>query len=55
MQTSLDFYQHSNNTIILFATQNKNDNTAVHRTPAMSGGLARFLSGKLNIKLESAV
>ena len=42
MQTSL--YQHSNNTIILFATQHENDNAAVHRSPAVSGGLASFLS-----------
>ena len=39
MQTST-FHQHRNNTIILFATQYKNDNTAFHRSSAMSGGFA---------------
>ena len=36
----LDSYQYSNNTIILFATQYKNDNPAFHRGSAVSGGLA---------------
>jgi len=34
------FYQYRNNTIILFVTQYKNDNTAFHRSSAVSGGLA---------------
>jgi len=39
MQTSVD-YQCGNNTIILFATQYKIDNTAFHRRSAVSGSLA---------------
>jgi len=36
-----DFYQYSNNTIIiLFVKQYRNDNTAIHRSSAVSGGLA---------------
>jgi len=31
---------HANNTIILFATRYKNDNTTFHRSYAVSGGLA---------------
>jgi len=33
-------YQYSNNTIILFVKQYKNDNVAIHRISAVSGGLA---------------
>jgi len=41
MQTStLDSYQYNNNTIILFATQYKNDNSVFNRSSAVSGGLA---------------
>ena len=36
----LDCYQYSNNTIILFTTRYKNDNTAFHRSSAVSGGRA---------------
>jgi len=53
-----DSYLNSSNTIILFATQSKNDNTAFHRHSAVSGGLVLlrvFVSGRLNIKCESAV
>jgi len=38
--TGLDSYQYSNNTVILYAAQCKNDNTAFHRSSAVSGGLA---------------
>jgi len=37
---SLDSYQYSNNTIILFATQSENNNTTFHWSSAVSGGLA---------------
>ena len=36
----LDSCQYSNNTIILFAAQCKNDNTAFRRSSAVSGGPA---------------
>jgi len=35
----LGCYQYSKNTIILFATQYKDDNTAIHRISAASGSL----------------
>jgi len=38
--TGLDSCQYSNNKIILFATQYKNDITAFHRSSAVSGALA---------------
>jgi len=37
---ALETYQYSNNTIILFATQHMDDNTAFHRSSTVSGGLA---------------
>jgi len=37
---SLDSYQYSNNTIILFVTQYNNSNAAFHQSSAVSGGLA---------------
>ena len=35
----IDSYQYRNNTLILFATQYKNDNTTFHRSSAVFGGL----------------
>ena len=40
MQTCLDSYQPSNNTIILFATQYKIDNAVFHRSSAVSASLS---------------
>jgi len=40
--TGLEFYQYSNNTIIFFATQCKNDNTVFPRSSAVSGGCELF-------------
>jgi len=44
--TRQDSYQYSKSTIRLLAVQYKNDNTAFHRSSAVSGGL--FVSGRLH-------
>ena len=51
-------HQFSNNTIILFATQYKNDNTVfigLLQCLAVLRCCELFVSGKLNIKYESAM
>jgi len=56
--TGLDACQYSSNTIILFATQCKNDNTAFHRTSAVSGSLAllrAFCQWKIEHQVRSCV
>ena len=50
--SGLDPYQYSNNTIILFVTQYKNDNTAFYRCAVCDclALLRAFVSGRLNTK-----
>jgi len=54
-QTSVDSYQYSNNTTILFITQYKNDNNAFHRSSAVSGGLALESDVKAVLNCEKLI